>query len=160
MKALADYVHSKGLKFGVYSDSGNKTCQGLPGSRHFETKDAQTYAQWGVDYLKYDNCFVDNGDWVVNRYTAMRDALNKTGRPIFYSMGEWGVESPWLWAEDVGNSWRTDGDISDNWDSLLRCTDNVVGLSRFAGISAWNDPDILQVGLGGMSVLEYSAQMA
>ena len=115
MKGLADFVHSKGLKFGVYSDAGYKTCAGRPGSLGYETQDANTYAQWGVDYLKYDNCNSDKTK-PEERYPVMRDALNKTGRPIFYSMCEWGQDNPATWAPKVGNSWRTTGDINDNWD--------------------------------------------
>lgn len=114
MKALADFVHSKGLKFGLYSDAGSKTCASRPASLGYETKDANTYAQWGVDYLKYDNCN-NEGSKPEVRYPVMRDALNKTGRPIFFSMCEWGVDNPATWAPLVGNSWRTTGDISDNW---------------------------------------------
>ena len=114
MKALADYIHNKGLKFGVYSDAGTETCAKRPGSLDHETQDANTYASWGVDYLKYDNCNNDGTKPEV-RYPVMRDALNKTGRPIFYSMCEWGVDNPATWAPDVGNSWRTTGDFQDNW---------------------------------------------
>ena len=114
MKGLADYIHSKGLKFGLYSDAGTETCAKRPGSLGYETQDANTYASWGVDYLKYDNCNSDGSKPEV-RYPVMRDALNKTGRPIFYSMCEWGVDNPATWAPEVGNSWRTTEDISDNW---------------------------------------------
>jgi len=122
IKALGSYVHSKGLKFGLYSDAGFKTCQGRPGSLGYEVIDAQTYAEWEVDYLKYDNCNTD-GSSPKKRYPPMRDALNKTGRPIFFSMCEWGVEDPHLWAGDVGNSWRTTGDIEDNWKSFTEILD-------------------------------------
>ena len=115
MKGLADYIHGKGLKFGLYSDAGTETCAKRPGSLNYETQDANTYASWGVDYLKYDNCNSDGSKPEV-RYPVMRDALNKTGRPIFYSMCEWGVGNPATWAPEVGNSWRTTGDISDKWD--------------------------------------------
>ena len=116
MKGLIDFVHNKGLKFGLYSDAGKTTCGShQPGSLGYETKDANTYAQWGVDYLKYDNCNND-GTKPEERYPVMRDALNKTGRPIFYSMCEGGQDNPATWASKVGNSWRTTGDISDNWD--------------------------------------------
>ena len=105
IKALADYIHSLGLKFGLYSDAGLLTCAGRPGSLGHEDIDAQTYADWGVDYLKYDNCHTDGTSPKV-RYPPMRDALNKTGRPIFFSMCEWGYEDPATWAPAVGNSWR------------------------------------------------------
>ena len=110
MKALADYAHSRGLKFGLYSDAGNKTCAGRPGSLGYETIDAKTYAEWGVDFLKYDNC---NNDGIPpkTRYPKMTKALNESGRSIFFAMCEWGVDDPWLWASDVGNSWRVHGDI-------------------------------------------------
>ena len=118
MAGLVEYVHSKGLKFGLYSDAGSETCAGRPGSLGHETEDANTYAKWKVDYLKYDNCHSDGTDVKV-RYPVMRDALNATGRPIFFSMCEWGVENPGTWAMPVGNSWRTTGDIRDNFNRLV-----------------------------------------
>eukprot|EP00891_Asterochloris_glomerata_P004554 jgi/Astpho2/4554/e_gw1.00067.147.1_t len=160
MKALGDYIHSKGLKFGMYSDAGSRTCLGYPGSRHNEELDAQTFADWGIDYLKYDNCWAPASDWVVDRFAAMRDALNKTGKPILYSLCEWGVADPWLWAPKVGNSWRTTGDISPTFESFLRCLDNTVGLSRFAGPGGWNDPDMLEVGNNGLTLNEQRAHFA
>jgi alpha-galactosidase len=117
MPDLIQYVHSKGLKFGLYSSAGTKTCAGRPASLGYETIDAETYASWKVDYLKYDNCNNEGID-VKIRYPTMRDALNATGRPIFYSLCEWGVEDPATWAPAVGNSWRTTGDIGDNWKSM------------------------------------------
>lgn len=122
IKALSDYVHSKGLKFGLYSDAGFKTCQKRPGSLGYEEIDAKTYAEWEVDYLKYDNCNTD-GSSPKKRYPPMRDALNKTGRPIFFSMCEWGVEDPAKWAGDVGNSWRTTRDIEDTWERITEILD-------------------------------------
>jgi len=160
MKALADYVHSLGLKFGLYSDAGSHTCAGRPGSLGYEAIDAQTYAEWGVDYLKYDNCWATETEYPEDRYPVMRDALNKTGRPIIFSMCEWGVESPWEWAQNVGNSWRTDIDISDNFESFARVLDNQVGLSWASRPGAWNDPDMLEVGNGGMSFADYRAHFA
>ena len=115
MTALANYVHSKGLLFGVYSDAGTMTCAKRPGSLGHEVSDANTYSKWGVDYLKYDNCNSDGTKPEV-RYPVMRDALNQTGRRIFFSMCEWGVDNPATWASKVGNSWRTTGDIQDNWN--------------------------------------------
>ena len=106
MKYLADYAHSKGLLFGLYSDAGYMTCQRRPGSLGYEEIDAKTYASWGVDYLKYDNCYNDLSKPEV-RYPPMRDALNASGRTIFYSMCEWGINNPAKWARDVANSWRT-----------------------------------------------------
>ena len=118
MKKLTDYVHTKGLKFGLYSDAGNMTCQRRPGSRGYEDIDAATYASWGVDYLKYDNCY-NEGIKPEVRYPVMRDALNKTCRFIFYSLCEWGKDDPATWAPKVGNTWCTTGDIKDYWNSLF-----------------------------------------
>eukprot|EP01114_Cavostelium_apophysatum_P003218 TRINITY_DN129_c0_g2_i1.p1 TRINITY_DN129_c0_g2~~TRINITY_DN129_c0_g2_i1.p1 ORF type:complete len:411 (+),score=76.18 TRINITY_DN129_c0_g2_i1:2-1234(+) len=160
MKALAAYVHSKGLLFGVYSDAGPHTCGGRPGSLGFETIDAKAYASWGVDYLKYDNCNVTLAQKPEERYPVMRDALNATGRPILFSMCEWGVDAPWDWAPKVGNSWRTDNDIGDSWDSLIRVLDNQIGLSPFAGPGGWNDPDMLEVGNGGLTYQEERSHFA
>ncbi|CAF3629765.1 unnamed protein product [Rotaria sp. Silwood1] len=152
--ALADYVHSRKLKFGLYSDAGFKTCDGRPGSLHYEIIDAKTYASWGVDYLKYDNC---NNDGTIPevRYPVMRDALNASGRPIFYSMCEWGVDTPALWAANVGNSWRTTNDIEDSWNSMLNNIDLNNEFADKAGPGGWNDPDMLEVGNGDMTDTEY-----
>jgi len=159
IKYLADYVHSLGLLFGLYSDAGTKTCGGRPGSLHFEKQDAASYASWNVDYLKYDNCY-DDGTAPEVRYPVMRDALNATGRPIFFSMCEWGVNDPAVWARAVGNSWRTTGDISDKWSSMI----NILRLNdkwaSFAGPGGWNDPDMLEVGNGGMTTTEYRAHFS
>ncbi|CAF1199229.1 unnamed protein product [Adineta ricciae] len=152
--ALVDYVHSRKLKFGIYSDAGVKTCDNLPGSLHYETNDANTYASWDVDYLKYDNCY-DDGTKPEVRYPIMRDALNATGRPIFYAMCEWGIDQPALWAANVGNSWRTTDDIQDNWKSMLNNIDTNNEYSNKAGPGGWNDPDMLEVGNGGMTDAEY-----
>jgi alpha-galactosidase len=158
IKGTADYVHSKGLKLGIYEDAGTRTCAGYPGSLGHETTDARSFADWGVDYLKYDNCN-NNSDGTredfVRRYTAMRDALAATGRPIVYSLCEWGQQQPWEWAGDVGNSWRTTGDISDNWSSMLSITKANLPLAPYAGPGHWNDPDMLEVGNGGMTDTEY-----
>lgn len=118
MAALVKYVHSKGLKFGLYSDAGTKTCEGRPGSLGYEELDAQTYAEWDIDYLKYDNCFTDGTSPKV-RYPPMSSALMKQQKKIYFSMCEWGIEYPWEWAAPIANSWRTTGDISDNWYSFL-----------------------------------------
>ncbi|UJR30271.1 hypothetical protein I4U23_017809 [Adineta vaga] len=152
--ALTDYVHSRKLKFGLYSDAGFKTCAGRPASLGYETKDANIYANWNVDYLKYDNCNTD-GTIPEVRYPVMRDALNASGRPIFYSMCEWGVDKPALWASKVGNSWRTTGDISDKWESMLGNIDINNEFADYAGPGGWNDPDMLEVGNGGMTDAEY-----
>jgi len=139
--ALAQYVHSKGLKFGLYSDSGEMTCQGRPGSYKHEAIDARTYAAWKVDYLKYDNCYDDNIKPEV-RYPPMRDALNATGMPILFSMCEWGVDTPYEWAPAVGNSWRTTYDINDNWASMIENIHQNDAGWKVAGPGQWNDPDM------------------
>ncbi|KAL4458745.1 hypothetical protein ABPG75_013610 [Micractinium tetrahymenae] len=147
IKALADYVHSKGLKFGIYGDAGTMTCALYPGSLGYEEVDAQTFAEWGVDYLKYDNCFAKREDWVLDRYRAMGEALNKTGRPIFYSLCNWGVMEPWLWAPQIGHSWRITEDILPTWDNVVKLLDYSVGLSRLAGKGiGHHDMDMLYVG--------------
>jgi len=158
--ALADYVHERGLKLGIYSSAGTKTCQGLPASLGHEKEDAQSFADWGVDYLKYDNCF-NQGVPAIERYKAMGDALAATGRPIVYSLCEWGANDPWLWGDSVnGDLWRTTGDISDRWSSMTSLLDQQVGLEEYSGPSAWNDPDMLEVGNGGMTDREYHAHMS
>ncbi|MGW1496555.1 NPCBM/NEW2 domain-containing protein [Streptomyces sp. NPDC002402] len=156
IKAVADYVHSKGLKFGIYSSAGTKTCdvQGFPGGLGHEQQDANLWASWGVDYLKYDNCNNTGAD-ARQRYKAMGDALKATGRPILYSICEWGENQPWNWAAGVGNSWRTTGDISDSWTSMIGIAHQNQGLAPYAGRGAWNDPDMLEVGNGGMTDTEY-----
>src|SRR3954471_3048712 len=156
IKGTADYVHSLGLKLGIYEDAGTSTCAGYPGSLGHETQDARSFASWGVDYLKYDNCN-NNGSSTtqqyIARYTAMRDALAATGRPIVYSICEWGVNSPWTWAGAVGNLWRTTGDIQANYSSMLSIFHQNVNLASYAGPGQWNDPDMLEVG-NGMSAAE------
>jgi alpha-galactosidase len=159
MKALADYVHSKGLKFGVYSDAGARTCEGRPGSAGYEVEDARMYASWGVDYLKYDWCNSDGQDPKI-AYPTMRDALKASGRPIVFSICEWGTNKPWTWARGVGHLWRTTGDIADRWSSFTRLLDQQVGLEKFAGPGGWNDPDMLEVGNGGMTIPEYRAHFS
>jgi alpha-galactosidase len=167
MKALADYVHAKGLKFGIYSDAGTGTCQNRPGGRGYEFQDARQYAAWGVDYLKYDWCNHSTQDSAAS-YSIMRDALKKSGRPIVFSLCEWGSTKPWLWAGDVGNLWRATGDIIDKWDGtvkwggmgVVQILDAVDGLHSYAGPGHWNDPDMLEVGNGGMSGTEYRAHFS
>jgi alpha-galactosidase len=156
IKAVADYVHSKGLKFGLYSSAGTKTCNsaGFPGGLGHEKQDAALWASWGVDYLKYDNCN-NQGQDAKKRYTAMRDALAATGRPILYSICEWGQNQPWTWAAPVGNSWRTTGDINDSYAKMLSIYKANIKLGKYAGPGHWNDPDMLEVGNGGMSDTEY-----
>jgi len=167
MKALADYVHSKGLKFGLYSDAGTLTCQKRPGSRGYEFQDARQYAAWGVDYLKYDWCSTGTQNAPAS-YSIMRDALLKAGRPIVFSICEWGTSKPWLWAGSVGNLWRTTGDIQDCWDckrdwggmGVVHILDLQDGLESYAGPGRWNDPDMLEVGNGGMTVTEYRSHFS
>ncbi|MGW1563896.1 NPCBM/NEW2 domain-containing protein [Streptomyces sp. NPDC002144] len=156
IKAVADYVHSKGLELGIYTSAGTKTCNsaGFPGALGHEYSDAQQFADWGVDYLKYDNCNNQGVDAKL-RYTTMRDALRATGRPIVYSICEWGQNKPWEWAADVGHLWRTTGDISDNWGSMLGILKKNLPLAPYAGPGHWNDPDMLEVGNGGMTDTEY-----
>ena len=158
-QGMIDYVHSKGLRFGLYSDAGTKTCAGRPGSLHYEKQDAQTYAKWKVDYLKYDNCNSD-GTAPEKRYPVMRDALNETGRHIFYSLCEWGKDDPATWAPAVGNSWRTTGDIQDNWDSMITRADLNNKWWNYSAPYGWNDPDMLEVGNGGMSTTEYETHFS
>lgn len=158
MKALADYVHGKGLKLGIYSDAGATTCGGRPGSRGHEYQDAITYAAWGIDYVKYDWCDT-KGLNAVGAYTTMRDAIRSAGRPMLFSMCEWGDNKPWEWATEVGHSWRTTGDIYACWDcefshgswsslGVLRILDKQAGLRKYAGPGHWNDMDMLEVGMG------------
>ncbi|EXB96520.1 hypothetical protein L484_011230 [Morus notabilis] len=140
IKAVADYVHAKGLKLGIYSDAGAFTCQVRPGSIFHENEDAELFASWGLDYLKYP---------------PMRNALNATGRTIFYSICNWGVDDPALWAGKVGNSWRTTEDINDTWASMTTIADLNNKWAAYAGPGGWNDPDMLEVGNGGMTCQEY-----
>lgn len=169
MKALADYVHAKGLKLGIYSDAGWKTCGGKPGSRGREYQDALTYAEWGVDYLKYDWCDTQ-GLKAEGAYLTMRDALRDAGRPILFSICEWGDNKPWDWAKDVGHSWRTTGDISNCFDcvvdhgtwkswGVLQILDMQQGLRVHAGPDHWNDADMLEVG-NGMALNEDRAHFS
>ncbi len=172
MKALSDYVHAKGLKFGLYSDAGTKTCAGRPGSRGHEFQDARQYAAWGVDYLKYDWCSTSTQD-ARSSYETMRAALDAAGRPIVLSICEWGKNQPWLWGKGIGNLWRTTGDIQDRWQGkkewkpgdccnygMTDILDQQVGLESFAGPGHWNDPDMLEVGNGGMTTDEYRAHFS
>ncbi|XP_010274933.1 PREDICTED: alpha-galactosidase 1-like [Nelumbo nucifera] len=155
IKSLADYVHSKGLKLGIYSDAGYFTCsKTMPGSLGHEEQDAKTFASWGVDYLKYDNCYNDGSKPTV-RYPVMSRALMKTGHPIFFSLCEWGELHPALWGAKVGNSWRTTGDIMDNWESMMSRADMNEVYADFARPGGWNDPDMLEIGNGGMTKHEY-----
>ena len=154
IKPLADYAHSKGLKFGLYSDGGNLTCQMRPGGYGYEEIDAKTYAEWGVDYLKYDNCW-NMGISSKIRYPRMTEALRKQNRSIFYSICQWGEEEIPTWGKEFGNSWRTTLDISDSWISMINIIDQNDKWFQYAGPGGWNDPDMLEVGNGGMSDVEY-----
>lgn len=185
IKALADYVHSRGLKFGIYSDAGTMTCGDQPASYGFEEKDAKLFAEWGVDYLKYDYCYCndygsENNDYkeAISRYKKMGDELKATGRSIVFSICEWGPRSPWLWGKEVGGHlWRISYDVGDKWDEprnehsqigILTAIDAMVNLERFVQKGGWNDPDMLVIGLknsgfikgGGCTDEEYRTQMS
>ena len=158
MKAVADYVHMKGLKLGIYSDAGTGTCANMPGSLGHEYQDALQYARWGVDYLKYDWCNTTNVN-PKGAYQLISDALRAAGRPIFLSMCEWGNSHPWKWAREVGHSWRTTPDIWCDFDSLrvfpgytqfgvMQCIQFNDSLRQYAAPGYWNDPDMLEVGNG------------
>jgi alpha-galactosidase len=165
IKTLADYVHGKGLKFGLYTCAGRSTCQNRPGSRGYEYQDAITYAKWGVDFLKMDWCNSD-GQNAIESYSLMRDALYKAGHPVVFSLCEWGLSKPWEWASGVGHMWRTTGDIRNNWDipdakegkcwggGVIINLDMQEGLERFAGPDHWNDPDMMEVGNGNLTEAE------
>jgi alpha-galactosidase len=174
MKALADYVHSKGLKLGIYSSPGPKTCAGFEASYGHEAQDAQTYADWGVDYLKYDLCSYGRimnqeapGDRVKqiqmmhDAYKLMHEAILKTGRPMVYSLCQYGNDAVWDWGPSVGaNLWRTTGDISANFDRMIVIGLNQAGLSKFAAPGHWNDPDMLEVGNGKLTADENRFHMS
>lgn len=168
MKALGDYLHSKGFKFGIYNCAGTKTCAGYPGGRGHEFQDARIYASWGVDYLKYDWCEHGTAN-AQETYKTMRDALYKAGRPIVFSMCEWGQNEPWKWAGPVAHLWRTTGDITDCWDckpekewenNIKSLLDRQVGLEKYAGPGHWNDPDMLEVGNPGLTPAESRAHFS
>ncbi len=168
IKAVADYVHSKGLKFGIYTDAGMKTCGGRPGSLGHEYQDARQYAEWGVDYLKEDWCNTVPGQNSEASYTVMRDALKASGRPILFSICEWGSTKPWLWAGSIGNMWRSTGDIQDCWDckktwggnGVVQILDLMDGIESYAGPGHWNDPDMLEVGNNGLTTTENRAHFS
>jgi alpha-galactosidase len=169
MKALADYVHSKGLKLGIYSSPGPKTCAGYAGSLGHEEQDAKLYASWGIDYLKYDLCsFIPavmqkqapndkaaQMRLMIAAYDKMAKALNATGRPIVFSLCQYGWDAPWEWAPALGgNLWRTTGDINANWDRIYDLLEQQAGLAKYAGPGHWNDPDMLEVGNGRLTLAE------
>jgi alpha-galactosidase len=169
IKALADYIHSKGLKFGIYSDAGRMTCGKRPGSQGHEYQDAIQYARWGVDYLKYDWCFTGDRN-AKEAYALMADALRSTGREIVLSICEWGTAKPWEWAKNIGNLWRTTGDIWDSFEKkdpardwaypVMAIVDMNEPLWQHAGPGHWNDPDMLEVGNGGMTTAEYRSHFS
>jgi alpha-galactosidase len=172
MKALADYVHGKGLKLGIYSSPGPKTCAKFEGSYGHEEQDAQTYAEWGMDYLKYDLCSFGKimqaagspeaaHKLMLDAYEKMHKALLTTGRPMVYSLCQYGADAVWRWGASVGgNSWRTTGDISDKYSSMTQIGFGQAGLAKYAGPGHWNDPDMLEVGNGGMNLEEYRTHMS
>jgi len=162
MKGLSDYVHTKGLKLGIYSSPGPKTCGGYEGSLGHEELDAQTYANWGIDYLKYDYCsFQGDVPAQMAAYKKMHEALEKTGRAIVFSLCQYGMDRVWRWGPSVGgNLWRTTGDISDDYDRMAYIGFGQNGLERFAAPGHWNDPDMLEVGNGKMNKDEYRTHMS
>ena len=175
MKALGDWLHAKGFKFGIYSCAGTKTCGGYPGSWGHEFQDALTWASWGVDYLKYDWCNTGTAE-ARDAYKRMRDAIHAAGRPMVFSLCEWGTAKPWEWAGEVGHLWRTTGDIYDSydgrktwengWKRILDLQYSLVegsgpdGLAKYAGPGHWNDPDMLEVGNRGLTLAESRAHFS
>jgi alpha-galactosidase len=170
MKALADYIHAKGLKFGLYNCAGTKTCAGYPGTRGYEYQDARFYASQDVDYLKFDWCSSD-GLNAKEAYTTMSKAIRLAGRPLIFSLCEWGNNKPWEWAKEVGQLWRTTGDIFDCFDctknngswsahGVMKILDMQHNLRIYAGPGHWNDPDMLEVGNGGMNPSENRAHFS
>ncbi len=175
LKALGDFLHAKGFLFGIYNCAGTKTCGGYPGGQGHEYQDALAYASWGVDYLKYDWCNHGTAD-ARETYKTMRDALSAAGRPVVFSLCEWGQNKPWEWAGDVGHLWRTTGDIYDSydgrkgwamgWKRILDLQYSLVegsgpdGLGKYAGPGHWNDPDMLEVGKEGLSFAESRAHFS
>ena len=175
MKALADYVHSRGLKLGIYSSPGPKTCAGYEGSLGHEEQDAQLYASWGIDYLKYDLCSYRQAVMqkqasddkpgqmrlMETAYAKMDKALKATGRPIVFSLCQYGWDAVWEWAPSVGgNLWRTTGDIQPNWDRVYAILSQQAGLAKYAGPGHWNDPDMLEVGNGRLTLAENRAHFS
>ena len=167
MKALGDYIHGKGLKFGIYSCAGSLTCQGRPASRGYQFQDARTYASWGVDYLKYDWCNSEEQN-AKAAYKTMSDALKACARPIVFSICEWGDNKPWEWGAGIGHLWRTTSDICDCYDCVIdwgglgvvNIIDKQAELQKYAGPGHWNDPDMLEVGNGGMTDDEYKTHFS
>jgi alpha-galactosidase len=164
MKALADYVHSKGLKLGIYSSPGPRTCASYPASYGHEEQDAKTFAAWGIDYLKYDWCSamaIYKDDQLRPVYQKMGDALRASGRPIVFSLCEYGLGDVQKWGADVGgNLWRTTDDIRDEWASMIGNLEEQVLTAPYAGPGHWNDPDMLEIGNGHMNDDEYRTHMS
>lgn len=165
MKALGDYIHSLGLKFGIYSSPGPKTCAGYEGSYGHEKQDAETYARWGVDFVKYDWCSaskVYSPDQMQTAYRKMHEAILSTGRPMVFSLCQYGLQAVWQWGASVGgNMWRTTADIGgDGYERVMFYGLQQNGLGKFAGPGHWNDPDILQIGLGHLTHDEELSQMS
>jgi len=175
LKALGDYLHAKGFKFGIHSCAGTKTCAGFPGGRGHEYQDALSYASWGIDFLKYDWCEHGTAD-ARETYKTMRDAIHTAGRPMVFSLCEWGQNKPWEWAGDVGHMWRTTGDIYSSYDgrkgwesgwkrnldlqySLVE-SNGPDGIGKYAGPGHWNDPDMLEVGTEGLTYAESRAHFS
>lgn len=167
MKPVADYIHSLGLKFGIYSCAGSLTCQGRPGSRGYQFQDARQYAEWGVDYLKYDWCYNEDQD-AKSAYKTMSDALKGSGRPIVFSICEWGENKPWEWAKGIGHLWRITADIRDcfdcqfNWGGVgvLQILDKAMTIDKHSGPGHWNDLEMLEIGNGGQTQTEYKSHFA
>ena len=159
MKAVGDYIHSRGLKYGIYNSAGTMTCEGKAGSLFHEITDVEDFVAWGVDFLKYDNCF-NEGIPSIERYRAMRKALDEAGRPIFFSICNWGLEDVWEWGNATGNSWRTAGDITPVWPSVKYNFETNQLHPEVAGPGGWNDPDMLEVGNGGLSQAEEKSHFA
>lgn len=154
---LAEQIHNRGLKLGIYSAAGLLTCQGYPGSYEHEQLDATLFASWGIDYLKHDLCFVKIKQDIRKSYTIMRDALKQTGHPIVYSICEYGLDSVWTWGDSVGHLWRTTEDISDKWTRWTTILDRQRKIFNYSGPGGWNDPDMLIVGLGALPADQYRA---
>ncbi|HUJ10249.1 MAG TPA: NPCBM/NEW2 domain-containing protein [Verrucomicrobiae bacterium] len=159
IKPVADYIHSLGLKFGIYTDAGTKTCEGRAGSYQHELQDAAAYASWGADYVKVDWCFSSGID-ARAEYGVFSNALQAAGRPMVFSICNWGNNSPWIWGPHTGNLWRTTPDIGDSWNSVISITDASSVHAAAAGRGHWNDPDMLEVGNGGMSITEYQSHFS
>jgi alpha-galactosidase len=159
MRWLADEIHRRGLRFGLYTDAGTRTCQGYPASLGNEVRDAKRFASWGVDFLKVDWCHTE-GLRGRTTYPKWTEAIRATGRPMVLSISEWSRDLPWEWAGPVGHMWRTTADIADTWASIVGIVDRQVDLHPFAGPDHWNDPDMLEVGNGGMTDDEYRAHLS